>query len=307
MLRNIMGLAKSARVSDKLLRIRRRTRLHFLAHSIDVFENADSANIERPRSAMFTGQEREQLRAALVSAARQDPDIAGAAHLGSAAADSLDDWSDIDLALCISPESESEKVIAAWTNRVYRDHGAVAHCDVKRGDTLYRVFLLHNTLQVDISFWPADQFGAIGPKFRLIFGAANEPQPSAAASADELIGLAWLYALHVRSSIARKRLLQAEYMLSGMRNQVLALACLRQSLSTREGRGFDDLHENERIGFADCYPSTIGAEELGRALQRTMAALLVEIRLRDSDLALRIQPTLNEIAGRGPLPIPQVR
>lgn len=247
---------------------------------------------------MFTREEREQIRTALVSAAQQDPTITGAAHLGSAAANRLDDWSDIDLAVCISPGSKMEEVVGAWTSRLYRNHRAIAHCDVKRGDTLYRVFLLDNTLQVDISFWPADQFRAIGPKFRLIFGVANEPQLSAAVSTDELIGFAWLYALHVRSSIARNRLLQAEYMLSSMRNQVLALACLRQGLSTREGRGFDDLAEHQRSGFEACYPSSIDARELRRALQSTMTGLLSEIRLRDSDLALRIEPTLIEIAGR---------
>jgi len=245
---------------------------------------------------MFNRDEREQIRAALVSAAQQDPRITAAAHLGSAAVDRLDDWSDIDLALCISPGTEPEEVVGAWTNRLYRNHRAVAHCDVRRGDTLYRVFLLDNTLQVDISFWPASRFGAVGPKFKLVFGVANEPQPSSADSADELVGFAWLYALHVRSSMARKRLLQAEYMLSNMRNQVLAVACLRQGLLTRDGRGFDDLAEEDRRRFDDCYPSSIDAEELRRALRRTMAALLDEIRLRDSDLAVRIESSLLEIA-----------
>jgi hypothetical protein len=247
---------------------------------------------------MFTTEQREQIRAALVSAAQEDPKVTGAAHLGSAAADRLDDWSDIDLALCISAKGELQEVIAAWTGRLYLDHRAVAHCDVKRGDTLYRVFLLHNTLQVDISFWPANQFRAMGPKFKLIFGVANEPQPSAAVSTDEVIALAWLYALHVRSSIARNRLLQAEYMLSNMRNQVLTLACLRQSLPTRDARGFDDLADDHRNKFAECYPLSLDGEELHRVLQRTMNALLIEIRLKDSDLAERIGPTLIEIARR---------
>lgn len=247
---------------------------------------------------MFTRDEREQLRAALVSAAHADTRVTGAAHLGSAAADRLDDWSDIDLALCISSEETLEEVIAAWSSRMYRDHGAVAHCDVRRGDTLYRVFLLQNTLQVDISFWPVQQFRAVGPKFKLIFGAVNEPYPSPADGTAELIGLAWLYALHVRSSIARHRLLQAEYMLSNMRNRVLTLACLRHGFSSSEGRGFDDLADDETSGFAECYPSSFNADELHRALQRTMTALLIEIRLRDSDLAEKIGPTLIEVARR---------
>jgi hypothetical protein len=174
---------------------------------------------------------------------------------------------------------------------------ALLEQDVRRGETLYRVFLLRNTLQVDLSFWPADRFRATGPKFRLIFGSANEPQGAASDSTAELIGLAWLYGLHVRSSIARRRLLQAEYMLSNMRNRVIALSCLREGLSTSEGRGFDDLPSDLRSRFAECYPSSLHPEELECAFQQTMRALLNEIRLRDGDLAEKVGPTLIEIAG----------
>jgi hypothetical protein len=247
---------------------------------------------------MFSRDEREHIRAALVCAAQADSNITGAAHLGSAAADRLDDWSDIDLALCLSRDAVVDDVVASWTARMYSDHEAVAHCDVRRGETLYRVFLLRNTLQVDLGFWPADRFRATGPTFKLIFGIANEPQPPLTDDAAELTGLAWLYGLHVRSSIARRRLLQAEYMLSNMRNRVIALACLREGLSTSEGRGFDDLSIDQRSRFVECYPSALNAEELQRAFQRTTSALLNEIRLRDSDLAENIGPTLIEISRR---------
>ena len=246
---------------------------------------------------MFSREEREQIRAALVRAAQADSNVTGAAHLGSAAADRLDDWSDIDLALCVSHDAAVDGVIAAWTARMYGDHEAIAHCDVRRGETLYRVFLLRNTLQVDLSFWPADRFSATGPKFKLIFGNANETRLSASDDAAELIGLAWLYGLHVRSSIARQRLFQAEYMLSNMRNRVIALACLREGLSTSEGRGFDDLSQDQKTRLAECYSSSLDPEELQRALQRTMHALVNEIRLRDSNLAEKIESTLVEIAG----------
>jgi len=71
-----------------------------------------------------------------VHAAQTDRNIAGAAHLGSAAADRLDDWSDIDLAVCLSRDATMEDVIASWTARLYDEHGALAHCDVRRGETL---------------------------------------------------------------------------------------------------------------------------------------------------------------------------
>jgi hypothetical protein len=246
---------------------------------------------------MFSRAEREHIRAALVRAAQADTNITGAAHLGSAAVDRLDDWSDIDLALCVSHDAAVDGVIAAWTARMYSDHEAIAHCDVRRGEILYRVFLLRSSLQVDLSFWPAYRFSATGPKFKLIFGHANEPRLSGSDNAAELIGLAWLYGLHVRSSIARHRLLQAEYMLSNMRNRVIALACLREGVSTNEGRGFDDLPHDQKTRFAECYPSSLDVEEFQGALQRTTQALINEIRFRNSNLAERIGPTLVEISG----------
>ena len=185
---------------------------------------------------VFTSQRREQIRGELVAAAKADSRISGAAHLGSAALGQLDRWSDIDLALGLAPDADLNQVLADWTTRLYRDYAAVATYDVRRGEILYRVFLLDNTLQVDLSFWPSNEFRAVGPKFSLIFGAAGEPIPAPVPATKDLIGMAWLYALHVRSSIARSRLLQAEYMLSGMRDNVLAMMCERHGCSGCAGQ-----------------------------------------------------------------------
>ena len=97
-----------------------------------------------------------------------------------------------------------------WTVRLYRDRPAVATYDVRFGSILYRVFLLDNSLQIDVSFCPRDQLRALGPKFRVIFGAPGQPASAPVPGSKDLIGLAWLYALHVRSSIARSRRVQAE-------------------------------------------------------------------------------------------------
>lgn len=244
---------------------------------------------------MYTPNEREHLRTALVSAAKADPSITGAAHLGSAAVNLLDSWSDIDLALCVSPEADMTTVISEWTKRLYSENDAVAHCDVNRGNTLYRVFLLRNSLQVDISFWPAAQFRPEGPKFKLIFGVANEAHSATSTDLEGMIGLAWLYALHVRSSLARKRFLQAEYMLAGMRNQVLALVCIRHGVPSVQGRGLDDLSDDVRCGFGSCYPASLDVGELVRAFRATMDALLNEAYLADASLTKRIEATLIEI------------
>jgi predicted nucleotidyltransferase len=244
---------------------------------------------------VFTPEEREQLREALVAAARADSRIRAAAHTGSAAVGREDRWSDIDLALCVENETVLTSVVDDWTNRLYHDHGAVAHVDVWSGGTRFRVFLLENTLQVDVAFWLPDQFGAYSPKFRLAFGTANERPFVSPPAASDLVGMAWLYALHVRSSIARGRLWQAEWMLSHMRDEVLSLACLRHGLPAREGRGLDDLPSEVTRPLERTLVSRLGARALGDAFAATVAALLTEARFVDPALAARLTGPLDSM------------
>jgi predicted nucleotidyltransferase len=246
---------------------------------------------------MFTPEDRTRLRDALIAAARADPRITAAALTGSAAVGAEDRWSDIDLALSVAGEADPGRVVADWTERTYREGGAVHHLDVYLGDTLFRVFLLANTLQVDLAFWPAAQFGAIGPTFRLLFGTANErpvrPPPAAAG----LIGMGWLYALHARSSIARGRAWQAEYMVSGMRDQVLALACLRHGVPAVEGRGIDRLPPEATAAVTAGLVRSLDAAELRRAFGVVTEALIAEAERADAGLADRLAAPLRELTG----------
>src|SRR5215210_2722221 len=183
---------------------------------------------------------------------------------------------------------------------MYREHEAVHHLDVVHERILYRVFLLASTLQVDLAFWPAAEFGATGPTFRLLFGTANERPPRPAPIAAELIGLGWLYALHVRSSIARGRTWQAEYMLSAARDQVLALACLRHGLPAFEGRGIDELPREVTAAVAGALVRSLDAGELKRAFGVAGEALLIEVERIDAELAERLAAPLRELVRTTP-------
>lgn len=244
---------------------------------------------------MFTPEERTQLRDALVTAARADPRITGAALTGSAAVGAEDRWSDIDLALGVAGGADPRRVIADWTDRMYQECAAVHHLDVHRGATLFRVFLLASTLQVDLAFWPAAEFGAVGPTFRLLFGTANQPCVRPPPDAAALIGMGWLYALHARSSIARGRAWQAEYMVSGMRDQVLALACLRHGAPAVEGRGIDALPPEATAAVAAGLVRSLDAAELRRAFGVVTDALIAEVGRADADLADRLRAPLKEL------------
>src|SRR4051812_35937913 len=163
---------------------------------------------------MFTPHERAGIRSDLLKRAADDERISGGAITGSAAAESEDQWSDIDLAFGVVETVQLEKVLADWTAHMYDHHSALHHLDVKAGAWIYRVFLLPSSLQVDLAFVSASEFRALAPTFRLAFGKANDPGHLRPPSAGEVIGFGWLYALHARSCIARRNLWQAEYMIS---------------------------------------------------------------------------------------------
>lgn len=240
---------------------------------------------------MFTVDERTQLRDALVAAARADPRIGGAAITGSASLGREDAWSDIDLALSVT--GNEAEVVGDWTRRMY-DAGAVHHVDLVRAGTRFRVFLLATTLQVDIAFWPDAEFGPTAPTFRLLFGSARDPRSLPGPSPVELIGMGWLYALHARSAIARGRVLQAEHMISAMRDEVLALACLRHGLPAAHARGADDLPPSEAVPRG--LVRTLDRPELLRASGVVTEALIGEVQVVDPGLAARLSGPLRAMA-----------
>lgn len=243
---------------------------------------------------MFTPTERQHIRDSLVADAQADTRITAAALTGSASVDREDRWSDIDLAFRVA--TDLEQVVADWTTRMYDEHSAVHHLDVHRGQILYRVFLLESTLQVDLSFWPAAEFGATAPTFRLLFGEANDRSPAPQPDPLELIGMGWLYALRSRSSIERGRVWQAEYMLNNMRANALALTCLRYGVPAVQGRGLDDLPPQVATGFTSTLVTGLELPELRRAFAATTAALLTETELIDAELANRLRPPLQEMS-----------
>ncbi len=241
---------------------------------------------------MFTPEGRTQLRDELLKQAATDPRITGAAVTGSAAESREDEWSDIDLAFGVAADAGVPGVLADWTRRMYGHHHALHHLDVIAGAWTYRVFLLENALQVDLAFVVETEFRPLAPTFRLVFGQAHDALPPAPANAEAMIGMAWLYALHVRSAIARGKLWQAEYMISGMRDSVLAIACLRHGVSPVHGRGLDLLPPEALAPFEQTLIQQLTLSELNGTFQAIIRLLVGEIRGVDQHLAGRLEGVL---------------
>jgi hypothetical protein len=143
--------------------------------------------------------------------------------------------------------------------------------------------------------WAPGRFAAAGPKFALLFGEpASAPLPDD-QGAQELVGEAWLYLLHVRSSIERSRPWQAQYMVAGVRERILELACRRHGLPAGEARGVDDLPDELLGTLASTLSASLDPPILRRVLRAAIAALGVEIAYVERDLAHRLGSTLRAL------------
>lgn len=248
----------------------------------------------------FTAAERAAVLDDLVAAARADPTITAAAQVGSAARGEEDEWSDIDLALRLTVGVSPIAAVPGWTQRLYERHDAVDHLDVWSGTALYRVFLLRSTLQVDLSLWPDLDFRAVGGSFRLVFGSAAVPSSAEPPEAAALAQVGWLYALHLRSALARGRTWQAVHLLDGLRDHVVALACLRFGLPTHEGRGVDRLPAEVLDRMATTRPAGLDPARLGHSFTACVAMLVDELSRHDPAHADRVRATLSALSPSGP-------
>ena len=81
-------------------------------------------------------------------------------------------------------------------------------------------------------------------------------------------------------------------MVSGMRDQALALACLRHGVPAVEGRGIDRLPPEATAALAAGLVRALDAAELRRAFGVVTDALIAEVRRADAGLADRLSAPL---------------
>jgi hypothetical protein len=239
---------------------------------------------------VFTVAERDRVRDRILAMARADARMVAGAIVGSLAMGGGDRWSDLDLTFGLAPGTSAAQILAEWTLALEREFDAVHLFDLPFLSTIYRVFLFPGSLQVDLSFTPGAEFGALGPRFELLFGTAVERPHIPAPAAAYLLGLGVHHAVRARFCIARDRLWQADYWIRGVRDQAMSLACLTRELSPSHGRGYDQLPAEAMALFAEAIARSIDREELLRALGAAIEAMLREAHdVRDRAMEIEAQ------------------
>ena len=236
---------------------------------------------------MFTVEQRDALREHLLRLAEKDERVVAGAAVGSLAVDGGDRFSDLDLTFGIADDVPVARVLDDWTRTLVDELDAVHLADLERGPTTYRVFLLPDALQFDLSMTPAARFRPAGPRFRLLFGdTAGEMEKPDPPVAGDLFGWGVIYALHARACIERGRVWQAEHYVGAVRDHALSLACLREGLPAVQARGYDDLSADTLARFDDAHVGAIEPEMLRTALAASVRALMregAEARLPHAD------------------------
>ena len=243
---------------------------------------------------MFSISDRERVHDRVLQLAAADDRVVAGAVAGSMAHHVGDRWSDLDLTFSVVDGVPIHDVLNDWTGQLMAEFDAVQLFDLPSEASIYRVFLLPGCLQFDLSFTPASAFGARGPNFRLLFGSAIERPYTPQPSPHELFGYAVHHALRARFCIERGRFWQAEYWISGVRDDGLSLACLRRDLPAREGRGFDALPAEIRDAFQGALVRSLERDELLRALKSAIAGLLRESEQVQA-MAARVEPQLRQL------------
>jgi predicted nucleotidyltransferase len=245
---------------------------------------------------VFTVEERDAVRGRILWLAREDARVVAAAEVGSLAIGEGDEWSDLDLTFGVAEGERIEDVLGDFTRLLVERLAAAQLFDLPVGETIYRVFLLRSSLQVDLSFSPASSFGAHSPRFRLLFGEAVEKPHLAPPDARATFGWAAHDAVRARFCVERGLPLQAEFLIGDVRNKAMTLACLRRGLRASYGKGLDELPARVRRSFEATLVRSLEREELLRAL-----GAAVELLLREAGdaaaLAVQVEPQLREAAG----------
>jgi predicted nucleotidyltransferase len=241
---------------------------------------------------VYTPEDRDRVRSELLERARRDERVTGAALTGSATLGNEDAWSDVDVFLGVAEGADIDTVVADWTKALSEDAGVVHHWDVRSGAALYRVFLLESGLHVDVAFTPEWDFGARGPGFRTVFGDPVDVAAPLLPTSTNLVGLGWLSVLHADAAIERSKPWAAAFWIASVRDQTLALACLRLGEHPMYARGVDRLPSAVTAPLEETFVASLEPDELRRALRAARRCLLDEIAAADAVLSERLEHAL---------------
>lgn len=244
---------------------------------------------------MYSKEERDEIQNSIIALAQKDNRIKDCAIVGSESIGKHDKWSDIDLTFGIDDETEISQILSEWNAIMFANFNANVLFDVEYKESIYRVYLLPNALQVDLSFTPTQNFGAITNAFKLIFGKANHRQHKPEPELSSILGYSILYALKSRCAIEREKYWQAIFYLDKFRENIMTMKCISLHLNPFDGRSFDELPNSFLNKITTGLTGELNRDTLKNSLRSFTKILIQEIK-QDNTIAYTFENELKRIA-----------
>ncbi|MBS4103185.1 hypothetical protein [Tsukamurella paurometabola] len=237
---------------------------------------------------MFTAMQRQEVGNRLIAAAEKTDGVTAGAIVGAAATGALDAVAGIELMLAAAPDSGTADLPVRWTEKMYREFGALHHTV----DPFGTVYLFPDLLTARIAIVPASRFGPRpGEPFQQVFGPVA-PQDAGGAGLPDAVGPAWLAAIRTRAALHRGDGRAASLALDDLRSALIVLAGAR----TGAPPGYLEPADRDRIRATETGSRDAGtvAKAFSVAVQLLDAELQAAAPVLADAVAL---PLLEEVAG----------
>lgn len=231
---------------------------------------------------MYPKKTRIEVQKQIIDFAKSDSNIIDCAIVGSESVGNDDKWSDVDLTFGYENDADVNQILRDWSKMMLEVFDANKLFDLSYKESLYRVFLLPNALQVDLSFTPSEHFGAITDNFKLIFGNQRKREFKSLPEINSIAGYTILFALKTRTSTEREKYWQAEYYLSKCRENIMILKCLKENLNSFDGRSFDELPPRFLQQIQNTLIDEPTKQNLENGLKSTIQILIEELSTVDN-------------------------
>src|SRR5680860_142483 len=215
--------------------------------------------------AMFSVDDRRALRQQVIDRASDDDHVTACVLFGSAARGEEDTWSDIDIALQLGRGVALEEVTNLWKAWLGDVANVADTLAIHASGALYRVFLLSNLRQLDLSFWPHDHLRSTGMPVQPIFGTIGG---SRARGRGGVRGGSWPWSVcvpglgGVRRGQGRKQT-KARNLLERLRDREPEILRFTDDLAvpfTNNGSERDLRPVKTQVKISGCHRATTGAQ-----------------------------------------------
>ncbi len=232
---------------------------------------------------MFSASEREQLLQELVEFSRKIDEVDGFLLVGSGANGFRDKYSDLDVLIVVN---ESDNVLKVHNNLLDFVKDNFKTIKLKsyqhEEDIFVSCFLFDNYLELDLGVWSQQKLRATKPSWKMIFDKGSNidskleetltlhKKPNIDDTLDDSLSFIWQFVRSATISIKRNNLIKALKDIDFIRNQIVEILCLENSIYYDFDKNIDQLNSTKKERLLKTYDIVTTADNVSIKLREVM-------------------------------------